>query len=84
MAMKLKQCSFVAYGLIGAMSIGLVSACQSANQAGESEFNKAMNACERMDRPDEREQCVDAAMAKQQTAIQKAMTSIPSCPKGTC
>jgi hypothetical protein len=70
--MKRKQFSLVAYGLIGAVSIGLVAACSSVNTAGESEFNSAMNACERMDKTDEREQCVNAAIAKQQTAVAKA------------
>lgn len=70
--MKLKQSSFVTYGLIGVVSVGLLAACSSVNQAGEADFNKAMSACERMDKPDERDQCVNAAIAKQQTAIAAA------------
>lgn len=73
--MKLKQSSVVSYALIGAVSIGLLAACSSANQAGESDFNAAMNACERMDKQDAREQCVNAAIAKQQAAVASDATS---------
>lgn len=82
--MRLKQSSFVAYGLIGVISIGILAACTSVNQAGEAEFNSAMNACQRMDKQDEREQCVNNAIAKQQTAVEKATKSTTDCPKSTC
>ena len=83
-AMKLKQCSFVAYGLLGAMSIGLVAACSTADQPGEAAFNTAMNACQRMDKVDERNQCISDAMMKYHTAINKGMATTASCPKSTC
>lgn len=74
--MKLKQSSFVAYSLIGAMSIGLIAACSPVNRAGEAEFNTAMNACDRMAKTDEREQCVNAAIAKQQAAVASATKTV--------
>ena len=83
-AMKLKQCSFVAYGLIGAMSIGLIAGCSTANQPGEAEFNTAMNACQRMNQVDERDLCVNNAMMKYHTAINEGMATTASCPKSTC
>lgn len=78
--MEDKRYLFVSYGLIGAVGMCLLTACSTVDQAGQSEFNAAMNACERMDKQDEREQCVDNAIAKQQAAIAKARKDALVCP----
>ncbi len=82
--MKLKQSLFVVFGLVGAVSMSAITGCAVTDSAAESAFNTAMNACERQDKPDEREQCVNAAMSKYQTAIAKTRSSTASCPKSTC
>ena len=80
--MKARRSTVMAAALLGAVAALGTAGCgtQEKMTPAQQAFATDLNACERMQRTDEREACTNAARAK----FDSASRMESSCPKATC